>query len=271
MGGIYTSSKPEEGVLLQKLSKYRNRNASLARKQKIGLKNNIFQTLGFGGMPTIFGVNLGLILFFGGGGKPWRNKAAKFAGKICRRIRWEICVQFSEILQDQIKNSTQSALQNLGIKRWKIYRSITVKGRCDYPEKSCVKILRGTTLSAASLRRALPQLLWLVSLSTSWKSSSLESCAMCRATSQLKRLSLRNGRNTVSRVLFRKSELAEFWKSRWVLRKTRWVCCRTQRTGWEELTEVFPQILVSAKKLTELGARNHTLWNHIRPISWRRW
>ena len=49
-----------------------------------------------------------------------------------------------------------------------------------------------------------------------------------------------NGRNTVSRVLFRKrdltefcSKLGEFW--------ARWVCFSTQIIGWKELTEFSPR------------------------------
>ena len=52
---------------------------------------------------------------------------------------------------------------------------------------------------------------------------------------------LGNGRNTVSRVLFRRRELTEpHWvlrQTRWVLRKTRWVRFGTQIIGWEELSE----------------------------------
>ena len=74
---------------------------------------------------------------------------------------------------------------------------------------------------------------------------------LCRVSPGL----LGNGRNTVSRVLFRRSELTEpHWvlrQTRWVLRKTRWVLVYTQIIGWEELTEFAPRNSVSPEKLTE--------------------
>ena len=80
-----------------------------------------------------------------------------------------------------------------------------------------------------------------------------------------------NGRNTVSRVLFRRRELTEpHWvlgQTRWVLRKTRWDRFGTQIIGWEELTELSSQNSLRAKKLTEFGVRNRTLRNRIRPVS----
>ena len=64
-------------------------------------------------------------------------------------------------------------------------------------------------------------------------------------------LQLGNGRNTVSRVLFRRRELTEpHWvlgQTRWVLRKTRWVCFGAQIICWEELAELFPRNSVGAK------------------------
>ena len=84
-----------------------------------------------------------------------------------------------------------------------------------------------------------------------------------------------NGRNTVSRVLFRRKELTEpHWvlrQTRWVLRKTRWVRFGTQIIGWEELTEFAPRNSVSAKKLTEFGVWNRTPRNRIRPVSEQIW
>ena len=66
-----------------------------------------------------------------------------------------------------------------------------------------------------------------------------------------------NGRNTVSRVLFRRRELTEpHWvlgQTRWVLQKTRWVRSGTQIIGWEELTEFAPRNSVRPEKLTELS------------------
>ena len=63
---------------------------------------------------------------------------------------------------------------------------------------------------------------------------------------------LGNGRNTVSRVLFRRRELTEpHWvlgQTRWVLRKTRWVRVYTQIIGWKELTELAPRNSVSPEK-----------------------
>ena len=83
-----------------------------------------------------------------------------------------------------------------------------------------------------------------------------------------------NGRNTVSRVLFRRRELTEpHWvpgQTRWVLRKTRWVRLFTQILGWEELTEFSPRNSVRAKRLTEFGVWSRTLRNHIRPVSDKR-
>ena len=77
-----------------------------------------------------------------------------------------------------------------------------------------------------------------------------------------------NGRDTVSRVLFQKRELAEiFWQTLWVLRRTRWVRVCTQIIGWEELTDFTPQNSVRARKLAELGVWNRTLRNRIRPVS----
>ena len=62
----------------------------------------------------------------------------------------------------------------------------------------------------------------------------------------------RNGRNTVSRVLFRRRELTEphrvLGQTRWVLQKTRWARFGTQIIGWEELTEFSPQKSVRANK-----------------------
>ena len=75
-----------------------------------------------------------------------------------------------------------------------------------------------------------------------------------------------NGRNTVSRVLFRRRELTEpHWVSgqtRWVQWKTWWVRFGTQIIGLEELSSVSP------KKLTEFGVWNRALRNRIRPV-WR--
>ena len=78
---------------------------------------------------------------------------------------------------------------------------------------------------------------------------------------ELKRLGVRfsskiengeKGRNTVSRVLFRRRELAEpHWvlrQTRWVLRKTRWVRFGTQIIGRQELTEFAPRNLVRANR-----------------------
>ena len=66
---------------------------------------------------------------------------------------------------------------------------------------------------------------------------------------------LGNGRNTVSRVLFRRRELTEpHWvlqQTRRVLRKTRWVRFGTQIIGWEELTEIRAEL-----KVTELRWRS---------------
>ena len=82
---------------------------------------------------------------------------------------------------------------------------------------------------------------------------------------------LGNGRNTVSRVLFRRRGLTEpHWvlgQTRWVLRKTRWVRIYTQIIDWEELTEFAPRNSVSPKKLTEFGVWNRTPRNRIRPVS----
>ena len=80
-----------------------------------------------------------------------------------------------------------------------------------------------------------------------------------------------NGRNTVSRVLFRRRELTEpHWvmgQTRWVLRRTRWVRVYTQIIGWKELTDFAPRNSVSPEKLTEFGVWNRTPWNRIRPVS----
>ena len=82
---------------------------------------------------------------------------------------------------------------------------------------------------------------------------------------------LGNGRNTVSRVLFRRRELTEpHWvlrQTRWALRKTRWVRFDTQIIGREELAEFAPRNSVSPKKLTEFGVWNRALRNRIRPVS----
>ena len=82
---------------------------------------------------------------------------------------------------------------------------------------------------------------------------------------------LGNGRNTVSRVLFRRRELTEpHWvlrQTRWVLRETRWVRFGTQILGWKELTEFAPRISVSPEKLTEFGVWNRTPRNRLRPVS----
>ena len=82
---------------------------------------------------------------------------------------------------------------------------------------------------------------------------------------------LGNGRNTVSRVLFRRRELTEpHWvlgQTRWVLRKTHWVRVCTQIIDWEELTEFAPRNSVRAKKLTEFGVWNRALRNRIWPVS----
>ena len=75
---------------------------------------------------------------------------------------------------------------------------------------------------------------------------------------------LGNGRNTVSRVLFRRREITE---PHWVLGQTRWVRFGTQIIGWEELTEFSPRNSVSPKKLTEFGVWNRTPRNRIRPVS----
>ena len=79
-----------------------------------------------------------------------------------------------------------------------------------------------------------------------------------------------NGRNTVSRVLFRRRELTE---PHWVLgqlgefcNKTRWVRFFTQIIGWEELIELSPWNSARAKKLAEFGVWNRTLRNRIRPF-----
>ena len=83
---------------------------------------------------------------------------------------------------------------------------------------------------------------------------------------------LGNGRNSVLRVLFRRSELTEpHWvlrQTRWVLRKTRWVRFGTQIIGWEELTEFSPRSSARAKKITEFGVWNRTLRNRIRARLW---
>ena len=79
---------------------------------------------------------------------------------------------------------------------------------------------------------------------------------------------LGNGRNTVSRVLFRRRELTEpHWvlgQTRWVLRKTRWVRFGTQIVGWVELTELAPRNSVSPEKLTDFGVWNRAPRNRIR-------
>ena len=68
---------------------------------------------------------------------------------------------------------------------------------------------------------------------------------------------LGNGRNTVSRVLFRKREFTEFWgklgefctKLGEFGTKTRWVRFGTQLIGWEELTEFrSPELSEPQKK-----------------------
>ena len=62
---------------------------------------------------------------------------------------------------------------------------------------------------------------------------------------------LGNGRNTVSRILFRKRELTEphwFWgQTQWVLRKTWRACFDRQIAGWGELTELSPRNSVAKK------------------------
>ena len=82
---------------------------------------------------------------------------------------------------------------------------------------------------------------------------------------------LGNGRNTVSRVLFRRRELTEpHWvlrQTRWVQRRTWWVRVYTQIIGWKELTEFAPRNSVSPEKLTEFGVWNRTPRNRIRPVS----
>ena len=77
-----------------------------------------------------------------------------------------------------------------------------------------------------------------------------------------------NGRNTVSRVLFRRRELTEFrGKLGEFCEKTRWVRFGPQIIGWKELSEFAPRNSVSPKKLTELGVWNRTPRNRIRPVS----
>ena len=83
---------------------------------------------------------------------------------------------------------------------------------------------------------------------------------------------LRNGQNTVSRVLFRRRELTE---PHWVLRQTRWVLqknsvsslwhtnSRPRGTHWVR----SPEHSEPKKKLTEFGVWNRTLRNRIRPVS----
>ena len=87
-------------------------------------------------------------------------------------------------------------------------------------------------------------------------------------------LKLGNGRNTVSRALFRRRELTEpHWvlgQTRWVLQRTRWVRVYTQIIGWKELTEFASRNSVSPKKLTEFGVWNRTPRNRIRPVSDKR-
>ena len=117
------------------------------------------------------------------------------------------------------------------------------------------------------------QSLWLNQLRTSllttgrWGKIRLKTildCDMARSTQKYDFI-LGNGRNTVSRVLFRRRELTEpHWvlgQTRWVLRKTRWVRFFTQIIGWEELTEFAPRNSVSPEKLTKFGVWNRTLWN----------
>ena len=82
---------------------------------------------------------------------------------------------------------------------------------------------------------------------------------------------LGDGRNTVSRVLFRRRGLTEprwvLGQTRWVLRKTRWVRFGPQILGWKELSEFAPRNSVSPKKLTEFGVWNRTPRNRIQPVS----
>ena len=82
---------------------------------------------------------------------------------------------------------------------------------------------------------------------------------------------LGNGRNTVSRVLFRRRELTEpHWvlgQTQWVLRRTRWVRVYTQIIGCKELTEFAFRNSVSPDKLTEFGVWSRAPRNRIRPVS----
>ena len=60
---------------------------------------------------------------------------------------------------------------------------------------------------------------------------------------------------------FWKRELTEFCEElgEFCRKKTRWVRLGTQKTGWEELTELSPRNSARAKKLTELSVWNRSL------------